>query len=296
MQAFETESKYAGPTPMLAKLSRGLSFRRSVSQLKDTDGVNQALEAAKKPTGFFASIPAVSVAALLHTDVKAGLTKADAEYRLRVHGPNELAKDPPTPLWKMLLEQFSDLLVLMLIVASIISIALGHYAAGVVIIIIVIANAVLGVVQESRAGAALSALSSLSEPKTEVIRDGQRVMVDSNHIVPGDLVVLENGRSVSADIRLIETQGLQCNEAALTGEPDASKKDGNWIDVNYKEPVATPVRPDGEVLEEKMELEDGKKKEKALTEKNVAYRGCHVEDGRGIVSACATREHMVWYS
>jgi Ca2+-transporting ATPase len=114
--------------------------------------------------------------------------------------------------------QFTDLLVLMLVAASIVSMALGQYPAAVTIILIVIFNAWLGVTQEAKAEASLAALQALSAPVSQVKRDGVTVQVDSGDLVLGDVVELETGQKVAADIRLISCQDLQTNEMALTGE------------------------------------------------------------------------------
>jgi len=223
----------------------------------------------------FVDSPVVTCLEQLVTNDQLGLTDSEAHLRLTDHGRNELPKEPPTPLWKMFLEQLSDLLVMMLIVASIVAGALGEVAASVVIILIVIANATLGVVQESRAGAALDALESLSAPTCEVIRDGKQVQIDSVELVPGDIVILENGRKVPADLRLIETQNLYSNEMPLTGESEGVPKDALFIGTSVdgqrnsiivpekKEQIAiqvTPETPQGNTTAKTTTLE--KKEEK----------------------------------
>lgn len=222
-----------------------------------------ALDNAAKKVKYFAEITVDQVIRDLNVDPVNGLSSAEAAARLHLHGRNELEKEPPPSFLKLLLQQFSDLLVIMLIVASLVSIGLGEYKAAVVIIIIVIANATLGVIQESRAGAALDALSSLAAPRTDVQRDGQILNIDSAELVPGDVVILDLGRKVPADVRLIESQGMYSNEMALTGESEPVKKNALWVHEEKKE--------------EKKEFH----KEEALTEANMVYMGCSVQDGRG---------------
>lgn len=227
----------------------------------------EALQKSHNKFAFFSNASSKDIMLQLGTNPQTGLTTAEADARFAEHGPNELAKEPPKPFWRLLLEQFSDILVIMLIVASIVSLGLGEYKAAISIIVIIIANAVLGVVQESRAGAALDALESLSAPTTTVLRDGSVQEIDSIKVVPGDIVILELGKRISADLRLTETQGLVCGEMALTGESEGVPKDANFIG--------------GQEKEEAKSEEPKKKKEEALTDKNMVYMGCTVHDGRG---------------
>jgi Ca2+-transporting ATPase len=118
----------------------------------------------------------------------------------------------------MLGEQFNNFVVILLIIAAIISAALGDYVESAAIIAIVILNATLGVVQERRAEQELAALRKLAAPDADVIRDGSREVLPAQMLVPGDLVLLEAGNYVPADIRLIEAVNLRVEEAALTGE------------------------------------------------------------------------------
>lgn len=192
-----------------------------------------------------------------------GLTSGEAAERLKKHGPNELVKDPPKSFLKLLAEQFENLLVIMLIASAITSAALREIPAAVTIIVIVILNAGLGVIQEYRAGAAIEALQNMSEPKTMVVRDGNPVEVESLSLVPGDIVILDNGRSIPADIRMVETAKFQSNEAPLTGESEPVKKDANYVRRK------TEQKETGEHGEEK------------LTEANMVFMGCSVTNGRG---------------
>lgn len=141
-----------------------------------------------------------------------GLSAADAATRLLESGRNELDKEPPTPMWRIFLQQFQELLVIMLIVACIISFAAGEYASASTIVVIVMANALLGAVQEVRAGAALDALDSLSAPLCNVLRGGEVVEVESALVVPGDIIIFKLGDAIVADCRLVASSDMSSNE------------------------------------------------------------------------------------
>ncbi|MEK7809724.1 MAG: cation-translocating P-type ATPase [Chloroflexota bacterium] len=154
----------------------------------------------------------------LQTHLEQGLSSDDAAQRLKEHGYNELREKPPTPFWKLVVEQLSDFVVILLIVASVISFLLGDTIEAVAIIAIVILNAVIGVIQDARAEQALAALKKMAAPDAQVIRDGSRVRIPSRELVPGDIVLLEAGNFIPADVRLVESVNLKIEEAALTGE------------------------------------------------------------------------------
>ncbi|MFM8319735.1 MAG: cation-translocating P-type ATPase [Chloroflexota bacterium] len=154
-----------------------------------------------------------------------GLSEEEAQRRLEQYGPNQLAEKPPTSFWKMLVDQFNNFVVIMLIVAAVVSAALGDYVEAAAIMAIVILNATLGVVQERRAEAALAALRKLAAPEAHVLRSGSRRMLPSTQIVPGDVVLLEAGNFIPADLRLVEAVNLRIEEAALTGESVPVQKD-----------------------------------------------------------------------
>ena len=160
----------------------------------------------------------------LETEIAQGLTAENAAKRLERVGPNELHEKPSVPFWKLVLAQLNSFVVILLIVASIISALLGDYVEAAAIMAIVVLNAVLGVVQESRAEAALAALKKMAAPEAEVIRDGHRQKISSRELVPGDVVLLEAGNFVPADLRLVESINLKIDEASLTGESNAVEK------------------------------------------------------------------------
>jgi Ca2+-transporting ATPase len=155
---------------------------------------------------------------VLDTHPDRGLSAAEAQARLAQYGPNQLQERPRPSFWHMLLGQFSNFLVLILIAASLVSLFLGEYVDAGAIMAIVILNAALGVVQESKAEEALAALQKLAAPDAHVVRDGHLVTVPAQELVPGDVVTLEAGNYVPADVRLIESANLKIDEASLTGE------------------------------------------------------------------------------
>jgi len=160
----------------------------------------------------------------LNTDPQYGLTTEEARRRFSQFGPNELAERPRPGFWRMLLDQFNNFLVLLLIAAALISLVLGEIEETVAIFAIVLLNAVLGVIQERRAEEALAALKKMAAPDARVLRDGHRVTVPARELVPGDIVFLEAGNYVPADLRLLEAVNLRIDEASLTGESVAVEK------------------------------------------------------------------------
>ncbi len=159
-----------------------------------------------------------AVAEELQTSPDRGLSHQAVQDRLTEFGYNELQEQPRPGFWSMLVSQFNNFVVLILIVASLISLLLGDYLEAGAILTIVILNAILGVVQESKAEQALAALQKMTAPEADVIRDGHRLAVPSREVVPGDLVILETGNYVPADVRLTESFNLRIEEASLTGE------------------------------------------------------------------------------
>ncbi len=154
----------------------------------------------------------------LGTDVGTGLSSVEARERLERYGPNELREKPRPTLLQMLLAQFNNFLVILLIVASVISAVLGELTDAAMIMAIVVLNSVMGVIQESKAEQAMAALKKMAAPNARVIRDGSIQDVPSRELVPGDVVLLEAGNYVPADLRLAEAVNLKVEEAALTGE------------------------------------------------------------------------------
>jgi Ca2+-transporting ATPase len=162
--------------------------------------------------------PVESVTEALNTRLDQGLDDAEAVARLRVFGANELREAPRPTFLKMLFDQFNNFVVQILIVASVVSALLGDWVEAVAIMAIVILNAVLGVVQERKAEEALAALRRMAAPEAHVLRGGLRKTVAGRETVPGDIVYLDAGNYVPADVRLVETVNLKVDEASLTGE------------------------------------------------------------------------------
>ncbi len=160
----------------------------------------------------------------LKTDSAQGLSTAEVSRRLQQYGPNELVDRGGPGTFTILLNQFKEVMVIILIIAALVSIALGEVLDFVVIIAIVVINAALGFSQEFRAEKAMDALKKLAVPTVRVRREGQIIELSSEHLVPGDMVILETGNLVPADGRLIEGVNLRAQEAALTGESEPVEK------------------------------------------------------------------------
>jgi Ca2+-transporting ATPase len=200
----------------------------------------------------------------LETPVQAGLTSEQAAERLRTYGPNQLVEAPRPTFLQMVLAQLNNFVVILLIVAAVVSAVLGDYIEAAAIMAIVVLNAILGVVQESRAEEALAALKRLAAPEAQVMRNGHRVSVPARELVPGDLVFLEAGNFIPADVRLLEAVNLRVEEAALTGE-------------------SVPVQKNaGLVLEQDIPIGD---------RKNTAFMGTVVSYGRGRGVVVSTGMH-----
>ncbi len=201
---------------------------------------------------------AQQTAEALHTDLEGGLSAGEAASRLLEHGPNELSQTPHTSLIVKFLCQFKSFMIIVLILAGIVSGVVGYlngegFTDTIIILAIVVINAVIGVAQEAKAEKSLDALKRMSAPHCKVVRDGCLQVVESRTLVPGDIVEIETGDSVPADIRLTEAVNLKIQEAALTGE---------------SLPVEKTTKPlDGEA---------------ALGDRvNMAFQSCSVTYGRG---------------
>ncbi len=158
------------------------------------------------------------IEASLKTDVSSGLMDADVLKAREEYGENRLQEKEGKTLLKMIIEQVSDFMIIILIIASILSIVAGEAKDGIIILGIVVLNAVLGITQERKASNALAALKSMAAPKAKVIRNGKIDLIDSKDLVPGDVVQLESGDYVPADLVLTESVNMKIDESALTGE------------------------------------------------------------------------------
>lgn len=158
------------------------------------------------------------------TDQTTGLTSAEAAFRLAKFGPNLIAEKKRRPLIIAFLEQFKDLMVIILIIAAIFAIISGEFRDASVIIFIVFLNAIIGFVQEYKAEKAIEALRKMIAPKAKVLRDGHQMEIDATQVVPGDILILNEGDSIAADAELFEANELEAQESALTGESTPVQK------------------------------------------------------------------------
>jgi Ca2+-transporting ATPase len=173
----------------------------------------------------------------LGSDEHRGLTGEEAQSRLQRYGRNELAAEKPVPAWRRFLAQFQDVLVILLLAATVISAGLWAYEReaalpyeAIAIFAVVLLNATMGYIQESRAEAAITALRAMSADDATLIRGGERRSIPAADIVPGDIILIEEGDTIPADARLVESAALQTAEAALTGESLPVTKDAASID------------------------------------------------------------------
>lgn len=204
---------------------------------------------------------------------KVGLSDSEVNERLQKYGENKLDEVKKKTLLQRFIYQLKDVMIYVLLIASVINV-IAHGIDGLteaaIILMVVLINAVVGVVQESRAEKTLEALKELSTPRAIVRRNGEVIEIDSKELVPGDIVVIDAGRYIPADLRLIETQNLQVEESAFTGESHAVNKDANFIaqdhnipmgdkiNLAYSSTLATYGRGEGVVIGTGMNTEIGK--------------------------------------
>ena len=165
------------------------------------------------------------VLASLEVPLETGLSNLEVKERLEKFGYNELKEQPGKTFLQKLLEQINSFVIWLLIGAAVISAVLGDWVEAGAILLIVVLNAIMGIIQESRAEASLAALKKMAAPEAQVLRDGHRIMVSSRELVPGDIVFIEAGNFIPADIRLLEAVNLSIDEASLTGESVPVNKD-----------------------------------------------------------------------
>jgi len=205
---------------------------------------------------------------LLNTN-KQGLHEEDVEERLKQYGKNELTEKKKVSVLILLLHQFKDVMIFILLTAAVISFVVGDIKDAVVILIIVMLNAIIGFVQEYRAEKAMEALKKMTAFNATVRRGGNIVQLPASDLVPGDIIILEAGMSVPADIRLTETHALKIEEASLTGESNAVEKNteeitiensplGDRFNIAYKTTIVTYGRAEGIVVATGMNTEIGR--------------------------------------
>ena len=162
-------------------------------------------------------------------DPATGLSTEEAERRLEQYGRNKLEGKAKKGILALFLGQLKDMLIYVLLAAAGITFVIGEYVDGLIILLVVILNAIIGVVQEYKAEKAIEALQQMTTPRALVRRDGEVKEINSEEIVPGDIVIIEAGRYIPADLRLIESANLQIEESALTGESVPVEKDAGSI-------------------------------------------------------------------
>lgn len=206
----------------------------------------------------------------LNVNPALGLTTEEHKARLEKYGENKLKGKPKKSLISLFFAQLKDMLIYVLLGAAVITIAINEYIDAIIILLVVVLNAVIGVVQEYKAEKAIEALQKMTTPKSLLRRDGEIKEVNSEELVPGDIVIIDAGRYIPADIRLIESVNLQIEESALTGESVPSDKNASDIHEDPKTPVgdksnmafmstiATYGRGEGVVVATAMETEIGK--------------------------------------
>lgn len=202
-----------------------------------------------------------AIAGKLQTDPSAGLSPGEVASRLARYGANAIEEKPPRPIWRMLVDQFNDFMILVLIAAAMVSGIVGDIKDTLAIAVIVMLNAVIGFIQEMRAERAMAALKQMTASNALVLRGGERTLVPAKALVPGDIVLMEAGVVVPADLRLVEAIQLRVDEALLTGEAVTANKGCH--------PLPAAELPIGDRI-------------------NMAYKGTTVTYGRGIGITTAT--------
>ena len=204
--------------------------------------------------------PVADVAQSLGTS-PAGLSPETAQQRLAEFGPNQLADAQKKSIGQMLLHQFTDVMILVLLAAAVVSGVVGELNSTYVILAIVVLNALIGFIQEYQATKAVEALKKMAANQAKVLRNGQTLDLDATGLVPGDVTLLEAGNIIPADVRFIETHALKVDESSLTGESDNVEKNPN-------------VLPDGDYpLGDRL---------------NIGYKGTFVTNGRATAYVVAT--------
>lgn len=205
----------------------------------------------------------------LAVDLQTGLSTGEVARRLSNYGPNAIQEHRARSPWRMLLDQFTDFMILVLIAAAVISGLIGEPPDAIAIVVIVLLNGVIGFIQEYRAERAVAALKLLAAPSAKVLREGKQATIPAPQLVPGDVVVLEAGDGVPADVRLVEAVQLKVEEAALTGESVPVEKQarpltelelplGDRVNMAYKGTLVTYGRGTGLVVATGMTTELGK--------------------------------------
>ena len=173
----------------------------------------------------------------LDSNLTSGLSTVEAKKRLEKYGENKLKSSTQKSILQLFFSQINDVMIYILIIAAIISAFMKEYSDSVIILIVILINAVIGVVQEFKAEKSLEALKKLSTPKAIVKRDGTVQEISSEEVVPGDIVILDAGRYLPADLRLIESANLKVDESAFTGESVPAEKNSDIIGATDNVPI-----------------------------------------------------------
>ena len=176
------------------------------------------------------ALPVEQVTDDLGIELDAGLATDEASRRFDEHGPNELATEEPRSNFDIVLHQFKSPLIYILLIAFVVTILIDEYTDAAVIAAVLVLNAVIGFFQERKADRSVHALMSLASPSSLVVRDGKRVEIDARELVPGDVVLLESGTRVPADLRIARANQLEIDESLLTGESEPSRKSTGPVD------------------------------------------------------------------
>lgn len=239
-----------------------------------------------------------------NSNILNGLSSEEAKIRLEKIGENKLTSKKKKTLVALFLSQLNDVMIYILIIAAIISVIMGEISDSIIILIVISINALIGVVQESKAEKALESLKKLSTPKAIVKRNGILLEIPSEEVVPGDIVIIDAGRYIPADIRLIESANLKIDESAFTGESIPAEKNANTIlddesapigdrtNMAFMSTLATYGRGNGIVVATGMNTEIGKiasmleneEDETTLLQKKLAFVGKAL--GFGAVFIC----------
>lgn len=199
-----------------------------------------------------------------------GLSSEEAKQRLEKYGFNQLKGKPKKSMLSLFFSQLNDMLIYVLLASAVITFVIKEYTDSAIILLVVVLNAIIGVVQEAKAEKAVEALQKMTTPKSLVRRDGRALEINSEEVVPGDIIILDAGRYVPADIRLYESANLQIEESALTGESVPSTKDATQLFQDPKTPIGdkanmaflstlvTYGRGEGVVVATAMDTEIGK--------------------------------------
>lgn len=165
----------------------------------------------------------------LGTNRENGISRTEAMERKAKYGPNKLKEQEKKSVWQMILEQLNDPLILILVVAMAISLMLHEFGDAVIIVAVVVLNAAVGIIQEGKAGRAVEALKKISSPQAVAVRGGERIKIPAEDLVVGDIVMLEAGNMVPADLRLVDSVGIFVEESTLTGESVPVEKDADHV-------------------------------------------------------------------